>query len=595
MKTNKFKNIFIFTEPESKEQFILKENETDQESEPVKKNDSESNKPKIKVKEPSKNNSNDEHKEKSKDKTPYHVTKGENIEIVSEFEKNLEFIKTVFYIPQNGDVVLREFEVIINKKPVPAFAVYIDGLADRKVVADNILKPLMVLSNLDIKSEANDVQQFVKKHLMAYGQVMVAKTYDKVIEEINFGGCAVFIDGMKGAFTADVKGWEHRNISRPNTELVIRGPQEGFNEVLRINTALVRKILKDEDLIVETILIGERSKTPCSLMYIKDIANDSLVNEVRRRLKSIKVDYLIDSGELEQLIEDSAFLPIPQLLATERPDRVAAYLSKGKVAVMMHGSPFCLVMPASATTLFHASEDSYIRFPYSNFLRLVRFLATALSLLLPGLYVAITNYHVEMLPTDLLLAIAASREKVPFPVILEILIMEFSFELIREAGIRIPGPIGPTLGIIGALILGQAAVAANIVSPILIIIVAVTGIGSFAVPNFSAAFGFRILRFIYIFFGAIAGFLGITLGLFLHVLLQVDQKSFGVPFMAPLAPKALGIFSEATTREKTWNMERRPDYLNTKDDYRQPEISRKWVISHKKNSSKNKKEDVNER
>lgn len=591
MNTGKLKSIFIFTEPEPKEQFILKENETD------KKKESDSNKAKIKIKEQTKSNpqkNDDNEKSRSKDKIPYHLTKGENIEIVGELDKNLEFIKTVFYIPQNGDVVLREFEVIINQKPVPAFAVYIDGLADRKVVADNILNPLMVLSNLDIKSEVTDIMHFVKKHLMAYGQIMVAKTYDKVIEEINFGGCAVFIDGMRGAFTADVKGWEHRNISRPNTELVIRGPQEGFNEVLRVNTALVRKILKDEDLIVETILIGERSKTPCSLMYIKDIANDSLVNEVRRRLKSIKTDYLIDSGELEQLIEDSSYLPTPQLIATERPDRVAAYLSKGKVAVMMHGSPFCLVMPACAASLFHASEDSYIRFPYSNFLRLVRFLAATLSLLLPGIYVAVTNFHVEMLPTDLLLAIAASREKVPFPVIVEILIMEFSFELIREAGIRIPGPIGPTLGIIGALILGQAAVAANIVSPILIIIVAVTGIGSFAVPNFSAAFGFRILRFIYIILGAIAGFLGITLGLFLHVLLQVDQKSFGVPFMTPLAPKAVGIFSESTTREKTWNMERRPDYLNTKDDQRQPKICRKWVIPQKKNSSKNRKEDSNE-
>ena len=218
-------------------------------------------------------------------------------------------------------------------------------------------------------------------------------------------------------------------------------------------------------------------------------------------------------------------------------------------------------------------------------------LAIFVSIFLPGLYIAITNYHHEMIPTDLLLAIAASREKVPFPSVLEILIMEVAFELIREAGIRIPGPIGPTLGIIGALILGQAAVAANIVSPILIIIVAVTGIGSFGVPNFSSAFSFRIMRFFYIALGSLAGFLGITVGIFIHFMWLVSFSSFGVPFMSPFAPRTVKSSPETFSRGPVWKQERRPDYLNPKDIYRQPKKSRGWVGSN----SKDEREDKNEK
>jgi spore germination protein KA len=210
-------------------------------------------------------------------------------------------------------------------------------------------------------------------------------------------------------------------------------------------------------------------------------------------------------------------------------------------------------------------------------LRIVRIISIFFSLLLPGVYLAITNFHQEMIPTDLLFAIGAARERVPFPTLVEILIMEFAFELIREAGIRIPGPIGPTLGIIGALILGQAAVAANIVSPILIIIVAVTGIGNFASPNFSQGFAFRIMRFGFIFMGSLSGFLGITTGLFILGLVLCHSKSFGVPFVSPFAPKTRGSFAADVLKLPLWKMESRPDYLNPKDRYRQPKISRGWT------------------
>lgn len=588
------KSLLIFQEPKEVEKFVLEETEKDEadndaEEENSGKEDytasnSEGKKenwitnimtaPFVMEKEKKtadKGNKGEKDKKKNKD------SKNQRGNISKKISENLDYIKKVYSIPTNGDIVLREFDITVKDRTISAFAIFIDGMTDRMVINHAILQPLMMLSNLDIKGNPNELVEYIKKHLLPQSQLNISDTYEKVISEVNFGGCAVFIDGLGVAFTADVKGWEHRSVERPNTELVIRGPQEGFTEVLRVNTALVRKILKDEDLIVENVEIGRRSKTPCSMLYIKDIANEKLVNEVRRRLKSIKIDYLQDSGELEQLIEDSTILHTPQIIDTERPDRVASMLAEGKVAVIVSGSPFALVMPTTATELFRSAEDSYVRFPYANFLKIIRIIGLFLTLLLPGFYIATINYHVEMLPTDLLLAIEASRERVPFPSIVEMLILEVSFELIREAGVRIPGPIGPTLGIIGALILGQAAVAANIVSPILIIIVAVTGIGSFSVPSFSLAFSLRILRFGYILLGTIAGFLGLTTGLFVHLITLVNAKSFGVPFMAPMGPKTSDRYTHELTRAPVWKQERRPDFLNPKDIRKQPPISREWV------------------
>ncbi|MCR4435857.1 MAG: spore germination protein [Clostridiales bacterium] len=558
--------LFTFEEPKTKERFILKETEEEMAEGGQKEQDK-------KVEPRKKKNEGLQLNKKSGENEE---NKGPKPDISKALSENMERIKDIYSIPTNGDAVLREFDLVVKNKVIPAFMVFFDGMTDRKVINDDILQPLMLLSNLDIKSDEKSIADYIRSHILPHNQLKEFKAIEQVVQGVNFGGCGIFIDGVDSAFVADVKGWEHRAVERPNTEQTIRGPQEGFTELLRANTALIRKILNDEDLIAESLTIGRRSRTPCSMMYIKDITNDSLVKEVRRRLKSIKVDYLFDSGELEQLIEDSSFLPVPQIMVTERPDKAASMLAEGKVVVVMHGSPFALCMPVTNNELLHSPEDSYVRFPYANLLRFVRIMGVFLSLLLPGLYVAITNYHQEMIPTSLLFAIEASRERVPFPSVVEILIMEISFELIREAGIRIPGPIGPTLGIIGALILGQAAVAANIVSPILIIIVAVTGIGSFAIPNFALALGFRVLRYAYILLGAIAGFLGITTGLFLQGIWFVSEKSFGVPYMAPFASKTAGGIADQFARPPFWKQEKRADYMNVKDARKQPHISRGW-------------------
>lgn len=565
----KLKRMILFYEPEKQEKFILKQSDEslsddDRASDFGKKNDKE--------------NSDRMEREIAIKKAKLQEKPEPSDTVSSDIDINIRHMKKVYSIPVNSDIVLREFDINYKGEIDRAFILFYDGMADREIINDFILRPMMITSGIDIRENSDNLESFIARQLMPHCQIKMVKSYMKAIEEINFGSCALFADGVPVAYVADVKGWDHRGIEKPNNEIVIRGPQEGFNELLRTNSAQIRKRLKDEDLIVEDVLIGKVSKTPCSMLYIKDIANERLVDEVRRRLDGIKVDYMLDSGVLEQLIEDSTVFPSPQMVSTERPDFVSEMLVNGRVAIIVNGSPNVLVMPTTAFDLMHSAEDTYIRYPYANLLRYVRIIALFLSLLLPAIYLGITIYHQEMIPTDLLLAIEASREKVPFPSVVELLLMELSFELIREAGLRVPGPIGPTLGIIGALILGQAAVAANIVSPILIIIVAVTGIGSFAIPSYSLGYSIRIMRFAFIFLCALGGFMGITAGLFVLGIWSTSVKSFGVPFMSPFGPKTSDSIGKTLFKAPEWKLEYRPDFLNTKKKKKQDKYSMDWKV-----------------
>jgi spore germination protein KA len=559
------KKILFFTEPEKQEHFILRSS--------IKEKDGAAGKDSAK----------DAIEKKIKEKMEENQRKTAPTDKVQKnMDANLEYMKKVYSIPLNSDIVIREFMIHHRNEPIKAFIIFIDGMVDSEIINNYILKPLMVNSMYELREGREDLKEYVSDRLLPHCQVSIEKSYGKIIEKVNFGGCALFVDSLEVSFTADVKGWEHRPVERPNNEIVIRGPQEAFNEILRTCTAQIRKRLKDEDLIVEDITVGIVSKTTCSMLYIKDVANEKLVDETRRRLENINVDYMLDSGALEQLIEDDSIFPSPQAISTERPDFVSEMLSNGRVAIVVSGSPVVLVVPVTAFDLMHSAEDLYIRYPYVNLLRYIRYAALFLALLMPGIYLAIVNYHQDMIPTDLLLAVEAARERVPFPSLVEILLMEFSFELIREAGIRVPGPIGPTLGIIGALILGEAAVAANIVSPILIIIVAVTGIGSFVIPSYSLSFSVRIMRFIFIFFGSLAGFFGIAVGLFLLGIWSVSLKSFGVPFMAPFGPRTSRKYKNVVFRAPEWKLENRPDYLNVKKKERQPKYSMGWKTGQRK-------------
>jgi spore germination protein KA len=487
--------------------------------------------------------------------------------------KNRARLEEIFELPANTDIVIREFRIpAINKD---ALIIYIDGLTDRNTQIFGVLQPLMILDKETIST--HDPSAIVYEKLLPGHQIAKNKKIMEAVNGVLDGSTTLLIDGSDEALIIETKGWEHRGVEKPVTEHVVRGPQEAFNEMFRANTASVRRYLRDPKLITEVFRVGRRSKNLVAVMYIKDIANPNLVEEVKYRIQSIAetTDYIPESGALEEFIEDHPRSIIPQTLSTERPDRLAAEIREGCVGIIMANSPYSLVVPTTFSIFLHTAEDYYLRWPFGNFLRLIRAIAIFLALLLPAVYIGIVNYHQEMIPTDLLLAITASRETVPFPSIVEILFMEFSFELIREAGTRIPGVIGPTIGIVGALILGQAAVAASIVSPILIIIVAITALGSFAVPNYNASFTIRLLRFAFTFLAAFLGFFGIAFGIFIMAMHVASLTSFGVPFLTPIAPYRPKS-NDRVIRPMNTKQPYRPLFLRPLDWIRQSKITRPW-------------------
>lgn len=488
---------------------------------------------------------------------------------------NKEIIKSIYSIPKNKDVIIRDFFIQMDK-PIAAFAVFIEGISDRNTVNENVLKPLMLQDRVKHQVNTMEAAEYLKTNIVYGNQADVHNEFKEIIPQINYGSTAIFIEGSPNCLVIETKGWDRRSVGKPETEQVIRGPHEGFNETLRSNTGLLRKAIRNPKLITELMKIGERNKTDIAIMYLEDLANPSLIDEVKRRLNSINTDYVGESGILEQFIEDHPFMPLPQVLVTERPDRVASFIMDGRVAIILDGNPNVLIVPVDIFALLHSPEDYYLRMPYSNIVRILRVIAVFIALLVPSFYVGITVFHQEMIPTDLILAIAAGRETVPFPTIMEVFFMEFAFEMIREAGVRVPGVIGNTLGIVGALILGQAAVQAGIVSPILIIVVAITGLASFAIPNYSMSFAFRGIRFIFTGLSAAFGFLGITAGLFVLLSILASMKSFGVPLLSPIGPRTKS-GPDLVLRGSVWSMEERPDFLETLERRRQPNISRQWI------------------
>ena len=491
----------------------------------------------------------------------------------SSLAENREVINRLYGLPDNKDIITRDFFLGMNSA-YKGMAVFIDGLTD-KAVQDLLFQALMLFA-VPPDADRGKLAKLVMKALLPGNQVKVISSFKDILAAVNMGDTVLFYDGCAGEIVVETKGWEHRGVERPVTEQSIQGPQEAFNETLRANTALLRKIIKNENLTTEFSVVGQRSQTMIAVMYLRDLANPDLVKEVKRRINSIKTDSILDSGVLEQFIEEHPYNLHPTALATERPDRVASKILEGRVAIIVDGSPNVLTVPTTMYEQLQTGEEMYIHWQYGTFVRWLRAVAFLLSFLLPGLYLAVVLYHQEMIPTELILAIAGNREKVPFPSIVEVLLMELSFELIREAGLRIPGVMGATIGIVGALILGQAAVQANIVSPILVILVSVTGLASFAIPYHSLAFSLRIYRFVYIALGSTLGIFGISMGLIAHVNLTANLKSFGVPYLAPTGPRTAD-WTDIVTVAPAFFHERRPDYINPLDMTRQPQVSRGWI------------------
>ncbi len=495
--------------------------------------------------------------------------------ISTSLEENQKKIEKIYQLPLNKDVVLRN--IIISDQPeIKAMLVFMDGLADKEIVNMTVLKPLMLLRNGQQKLDTEDLVSTIIEQCLPSGQASRVGSFKEVQQGINTGDTLLFFDGIHEAVTIETKGFEHRGVDRPATEQSVRGSQNAFTEVLRVNTTLIRSMIHSSDLITEMIPVGKRGHSNCAVMYLGSVANSELVAEIRRRIQGVDTDLIIDSSILESLIIDFPKNPFPQTLSTERPDRVAVHLTEGRVAILVDGSPFGHIVPVSIFTLMHSADDFSLHYYYSNVLRMVRWIGGFISMLLPGIYLAISTFHQEAIPTELLLSITAARSQVPFPTFIEIMLMEISFELIREGGLRIPGILGSTLGIVGAIILGQAAVTAKIVSPIMVIVIAVTGLASYSIPEYRLASTFRLLRLIYIVLAMVMGLVGMACGFLIFTAILCSLKSFGMPYLAPIAPKTIP-GGDIILRKPTHMQERRPDELNTQDNIRQGIISRPWT------------------
>ena len=515
--------------------------------------------------------------------------------IFSSIDVNLEYLKTRYNFLINSDIVIREFNLLVQNRQYKAFLLFIDGMTDTDLINNYVLKPLMLRNTANTYEDSKnriisevktnnitvrkvkkfDIVEYILNCLLPQNNVDRNSTFDEIVSGINSGNCALFIDTLNIAFNIDVKGFKQRSVDTPQNEIVIKGPHEAFVENIRTNTSLLRRIINNESLIIQNVNIGNVTKTKCALCYIKDIANSDLVSEVEYRINNLQVDSVLSAGELEQLIVDSNDLNVPKVLSTERPDTCAHYLLQGRVVLIVNGTPLALVVPTTLRDFLTTPEDINLKYSFTVFLRAIRLLGAIITLLLPGMYLAITCFHQEIIPTELLFAILSARENVPFPVIVEILLMEISFELIREAGLRVPSPIGFTIGIVGAIIIGDAAVSANIVSPTLVIIVAITALASFTIPDFSFGFHLRLFRFVFILLGFTAGFLGISLGLFVYISMLADMKSFGVNIATSLVPNLEGKRIKYFI-PPIWKREYRPDFLDPKALKQQDNVSMKW-------------------
>ena len=513
----------------------------------------------------------------------YNNTNSDKIEnIYSQIDANLKYIETKYNTLINSDIITREFTLNTGSKQYKAFILYIDGMVDSQILNDFVLKPLMLKNKfcnnetskiIVQKGKKSNIANFIQDCLIPQNNIKQQSSFKDIFSGVNSGNCALFVDTLSVGFDIDVKGFKQRSISKPENEIVIKGPHEAFVETMR--TTLLRRFTNNENLIIENTKVGKITQTNCAICYIKDIANDALVAETKYRLNNLEIDSLLSAGELEQLLTDTNSLGVPKILVSERPDYAVKSLLQGRVIILINGSPYALILPAILIDFLTSPEDTNLKPQFANFLKVVRIISSFFALLLPGLYIAITNFHREIIPTELLFSILSSRQSVPFPIIVEILIMEISFEIIREAGLRVPSPIGPTLGIVGALVLGQAAVSAAIVSPILIIIVAITGMSSFAIPDFTFSFHLRFFRFVFILLGFLAGFLGIGMGLFIYISSLCDLETFGVSYTIPYAP-AVNSKNNGFMLSPIWKREDRATYLATKKEKKQNKISMKW-------------------
>lgn len=488
----------------------------------------------------------------------------ERIPIEAELATNIKRLKGISGVCP--DFIIRQFE--IGGGIAEAAVIFLEGMVERVLLNENLLKPLMIHYRPSKPVQGSFLDQILRVALPVDVVRKCVNLHD-VIDHVLEGSVVLLVDGESRGLALEAAGFKTRVPEEPMTEAVVRGSREGFTEALHINITLLRRRLKTPNLVLENMVLGRISHTQVMVGYVRGLAAPELVAEVRERLQRIDIDGIFESNYLEEMLRDQPLSPFPQVITTERPDRVAANLLEGRVAVLTENTPFALIVPGEFVAHMQSPEDFYHHFILGAFIRLLRWSAFAVSLLLPSVYVAVTTFHQEMIPTRLLLSIVAAREGVPFPAVVEALVMEIAFEILREAGVRLPRAVGQATSIVGALVIGEAAVMAGVVSPLMVIVVALTGISSFLSPSFDLAISIRILRFPMMILASLLGLFGVAAGVLAILIHFAGLRSFGLPYLAGLTPFHPDDWKDFLIRAPIWMMRRRPTELSKSNQKRQ--------------------------
>jgi spore germination protein KA len=477
--------------------------------------------------------------------------------VSSSLGENEQRLRMLFH--HCSDIVFRP----IHMANLPqALLVYVGGLVDTKHLDEVLMKQMPAICRIP----SQDIQEPFEPHsseegpFVAIAQIKTVSYVPDLTKEILAGNTALLLDGKSEVIILGIEGGGKRSIEEPSSESVIRGPREGFIENLQMNTSMIRRKIRTSRLKMKSLSIGELTNTDVVIAYIDGIASDALVQEVQSRLGRIQIDGILETGYLEELIEDLPYSPFPQVQNTERPDVVVANLLEGRVAILADGTPFVLIVPITFWGFMQASEDYYERYMVSSLLRVIRFLFLMIALFLPSLYIAATTFHQEMIPTILIMTVETARENTPFPALMEALMMEITFEALREAGVRLPKAIGSAVSIVGALVIGEAAVQAGIMSAPMVIIVSITGIASFTIPRYNFGIAVRMLRFPLMILAGTVGLYGITFGALLILIHLAGLRSFGIPYLSPVAPLIFRDLKDVFIRMPWWKLKNRPTF-----------------------------------
>ena len=487
----------------------------------------------------------------------------ENKGLDKSLDSNISLFKNIF--KNDETLIIREFQ---NKRlrAAQCCIIYIDGMVNIEIVNENIIQPVL-RSDLSENIESDNLLEELKKKVIVSNNVALETDINKIVSSVIYGDTLFLLEGYDKVLVINSKGWKSRPITEPDSARVVRGPREGFTESIIVNLSLVRRKIKNPDLKFKFKEIGERTHTKTCICYIEGLALEGILSELEQRLNDIEIDGIIDSGYIQELIKDAPYSPFETVGSSERPDVIAAKLLEGRIALFVDGSPFVLTVPFLVVENFQANEDYYNNYIFSTINRLIRGFTSVTSIAIPAIFLSVVTYHQEMLATPLLLSIYASRQNVPVPTSLSLFIMLFIFDILREAGTRMPAPIGQTVSIIGTIVLGQAAVEARLVSAPVIIITALTGITTLINMNFvGATIIFRNFLLLGASFLGIYGFFICIIIMYLHLM---SIRSFGVPYMMNVTKARDHDGQDAWIRAPWWTMTLRPKIVAAKNLVRQ--------------------------